>query len=329
MKHILIRMAFLFMLGIAPALSAGEREISIGYFPSITHAHALIAQNMEAEGKGWFEERLPGVKLKWVGFNAGPSAMEALFAKAVDISYVGPGPVLNAFIRSNGGVAVIAGAVRGGSGLVVQADSSLSVPGDFRGKRIATPQLGNTQDIACRHWLTRGGLKVTMAGGDATVVPSSNPDILTLFALGRVDAAWTVEPWLSRLEMEAGGRVAYMEPAESSLTTVLSTGKAFLDSDPELVQAFADAHRELTQRFMRLRMFLFPSIRASIFAFSAGAAAANRLSWESSPDLSSPTPGRYCAPISRSTVPIATVCSCFRTRRCFPGRMCWEICSTA
>ncbi len=247
MKFFLFHIAFLFALGATPVLAAGEREVSVGYFPNITHAHALIAQNMAMEGKGWFEERLPGVTVNWVSFNAGPSAMEALFAKAVDITYVGPGPVLNAFIRSRGGVVVVAGAVRGGAGLVVPNDSSLAAPADFRGKHIATPQLGNTQDIACRQWLIQGGLKVTMTGGDAVVVPSSNPAILTLFTLGQVDAAWTVEPWLSRLEMEAGGRVAYMEPAEKSLTTVLAAGKALLDSEPELVRAFSDAHGELTE----------------------------------------------------------------------------------
>lgn len=242
----LFRFAFCIVISVSSAFAAEERQISVGYFPNITHAHALVAQNMAAEGKGWFEERIPGLSIRWVSFNAGPSAMEALFAKAVDITYVGPGPVLNASIRSNGGVVVIAGAVRGGAGLVVPKGSALNAPADFMGKRIATPQLGNTQDIACRHWLTQAGLRVTMTGGDAVVVPASNPDILTLFTLGEVDAAWTVEPWLSRLEMEAGGRVAYMEPAEESITTVLSTGRDFLDADREFVRAFADAHRELT-----------------------------------------------------------------------------------
>lgn len=251
MKAFSLRMLVLctlcFVLAAASARAAEERRISVGYFPNITHAHALVAQNMAAGGKGWFEERIPGLSIRWVSFNAGPSAMEALFAKAVDITYVGPGPVLNAFIRSNGGVNVIAGAVRGGAGLVVQKDSTLSVPTDFAGKRIATPQLGNTQDIACRHWLTQAGLKVTMTGGDAAVVPASNPDILTLFTLGEVDAAWTVEPWLSRLEMEANGRVAYMEPMKESITTVLSAGRDILAADPELVRAFTAAHAELTQ----------------------------------------------------------------------------------
>lgn len=246
MKNSLRGALFLFVLSCA-SFAAEERQIAVGYFPNITHAHALVAQNMAAEGKGWFEERIPGLAIRWVSFNAGPSAMEALFAKAVDITYVGPGPVLNASIRSGGGVVVLSGAVRGGAGLIVPKDSPLALPADFKGKRIATPQLGNTQDIACRHWLTQAGLRVTMTGGDATVVPASNPDILTLFALGEVDAAWTVEPWLSRLEMEVGGRVAYMEPTEESITTVLSAGRELIESDPGFIRAFAAAHRELTR----------------------------------------------------------------------------------
>jgi NitT/TauT family transport system substrate-binding protein len=232
--------------GGAVGADGGEKTLRVGFFPNLTHAHALIAQNLAAEGRGWFEARLPGVAVSWHSFNAGPSAMEALFAKAVDLTYVGPNPVLNAFLRARGGVAVLAGAVRGGAGLVVPAGSSLSRPADFKGKRIATPQLGNTQDIACRYWLTEAGLKVTMTGGDVSLIPVANPSILPLFVKGDVDAAWTVEPWVSRLEMEAGGRLVYEEPAATSLTTVLSVSAALAGAEPDLVRRFAGAHRELT-----------------------------------------------------------------------------------
>lgn len=230
-----------------PLAGAAEKTIRLGYFPNLTHAHALIAQNMAAEGRPWFESRLPGVAIEWQPFNAGPSAMEAIFAKAVDFSYVGPSPVLNSYIRSKGGVRVISGAVRGGAGLVVPQGSSLAAPDDFRGKSIATPQLGNTQDIACRSWLTQAGLKVTMTGGDATIIPTANPAILPLFVRGEVDAAWTVEPWLSRLEMEAGAKLIFAEPAETSITTVLSVAEEYAEAEPELVAALAAAHRELTE----------------------------------------------------------------------------------
>ena len=246
MKFKLLAVLLICLFISSPALGA-KKSLRIGYFPNLTHAQALIAQNMAAEGRGWFESRLPGVELSWHSFNAGPSAMEAVFANAVDLTYVGPNPVLNAYLRARGGVAVVSGAVRGGAGLVVPADSSLAEPADFKGKRIATPQLGNTQDIACRYWLSQAGLKVTMTGGEVSLIPVPNPSILPLFVRGEVDAAWTVEPWVSRLEMEAGGRLVYAEPAETSLTTVLAVNVARAEADPELFRQFAEAHRELTE----------------------------------------------------------------------------------
>jgi NitT/TauT family transport system substrate-binding protein len=245
MTKLFLTMLALCLFFASPAIG-GEKILRVGFFPNLTHAHALIAQNFAAEGQGWFEARLPGAAITWHSFNAGPSAMEALFAKAVDLTYVGPNPVLNAYLRARGGVSVVAGAVRGGAGLVVPAGSSLARPADFKGKRIATPQLGNTQDIACRFWLSRAGLKVTMAGGDVSIVPVANPGILPLFVKGEVDAAWTVEPWVSRLEMEAGGRLMYAEPAETSLTTVLSANAAWAEAEPDLLRQFTEAHRELT-----------------------------------------------------------------------------------
>ncbi len=247
MNKFFILLGAILILLAAPSAWAQDKIVRIGYFPNITHAQALIAQNMAAEGRGWFESRGPGVRIEWQPFNAGPSAMEALFAGAVDLSYVGPNPVLNAHIRSRGGVRVVAGAVRGGAGLVVPQDSPLAKPGDFRGKTIATPQLGNTQDIACRSWLTQAGLRVTMTGGDAAIVPTANPTILPLFVRGEVDAAWTVEPWVSRLEMEGGGKLIYAEPAETSLTTVLSAAEKYAEAEPETLVALAAAHRELTE----------------------------------------------------------------------------------
>jgi NitT/TauT family transport system substrate-binding protein len=243
---------FISALCLGLALTAGPafgqaKTLRVGFFPNVTHAQALIAQNLAAEGRGWFETRLPGVKITWHSFNAGPSAMESMFAKAIDLAYVGPNPVLNAYLRARGGVAVVAGAVRGGAGLVVPADSSLSQPLDFKGKRIATPQLGNTQDIACRWWLSQAGLKVTMTGGEVKIIPVANPGILPLFVQGEIDAAWTVEPWVSRLEMEAGGKLVYSEPAETSLTTVLSASVEYKEREAELVRKFTEAHRELTE----------------------------------------------------------------------------------
>ncbi len=227
-------------------VAAEELRVTMGYFPNITHAHALIAQNMASRGEGWFEARIPGLRLEWVSFNAGPSAMEALFAKAVDITYVGPNPALNAYARSNSsGLHVVSGAVRGGAALVVPKNSSLAAPRDFMGKRVATPQLGNTQDIACRNWFLQTGLQVTMTGGDVQIIPTANPSIFDLFSTGEIDAAWTVEPWVSRLELEAGGKIAYSEPPDISLTTLLVSGSDFAAAQPDIVQKIVAAHEEL------------------------------------------------------------------------------------
>src|SRR3982750_865150 len=149
------------------ASARSETVIRVGHFPNITHAQALVAHNLSRQGKGWFEEKLGGgLKIEWFVYNAGPSAMEAVFAQSIDLTYVGPGPALNAYTKANGAeIRLIAGAANGGAGLVIQADGNLKTSSDFRGKKIATPQLGNTQDISCRAWLTDGGLKITQLGG--------------------------------------------------------------------------------------------------------------------------------------------------------------------
>jgi len=230
----------------ALSLRAGEDlVVRVGFFPNITHAQALVASSMSREGKGWFESRLgQPVRLEWLVYQAGSSAMEGLFTKAIDWSYVGPSPVVNAHIRANGkDVRVAAGSMRGGEALVVRGDA-IQTPAEFLGKTVATPQLGNTQDVECRAWLKNHGFRVTLTGGDVKVIPTANPDMLPLFQQGKIDAAWTVEPWVTRLVNEAGGRVFHANP--EGLTTVLSARVGFLESHPELARAFVQAHRELT-----------------------------------------------------------------------------------
>ena len=224
---------------------SAETKIRVGHFPNITHAQGVIAHAMTRQGKGWFEQRLGSdVKIEWFVYNAGPSAMEAIFANSIDLTYVGPGPALNAYTKAQGAeIRLIAGAANGGTGLVVQPDQNLNAPADFRGKKIATPQLGNTQDISCRAWLSEGGLKITQLGGDAQVIPTQNPDQLALSKQKKIDAVWTVEPWLTRLEHEAGGKVLVDE--KDAATTVLVSSVKFLQQR-ELLKKFAQAHAELT-----------------------------------------------------------------------------------
>jgi len=234
------------LLGLNAPVQA-ESTVRFGHFPNVTHVQALVAHHLSRQGKGWFEERLgPGVKIDWYIYNAGPSAMEAVFANSIDVTYVGPSPAINAYAKSNGAeVRIVAGAANGGAALVVQPDSGIKTGADFRGKRIATPQLGNTQDVACRAWLSAQGLKITQLGGDAQVLPTPNPDQLLLFSQKKLDAVWTVEPWVSRLEREAGG-VVFLEEKDS-VTTVLVSSVKFQKEQGELLRKLIAAHKELTQ----------------------------------------------------------------------------------
>jgi NitT/TauT family transport system substrate-binding protein len=185
------------------------------------------------------------VEIQWFTYNAGPSAMEAMFAGSLDLTYVGQGPALNAHFKSNGQeVRVIAGAANAGAALVVKPDSSIKTAADFRGKKIATPQLGNTQDISCRAWLKAQGFKVTQTGGDVRVLPTNNPDQLALLQNGGVDAVWTVEPWVTRLEREAKARV-FLEDKDVITTWLVSSVK-FLGSQRDLAKKIVAANAELT-----------------------------------------------------------------------------------
>lgn len=235
----------LVLLAVAVPLRAGQ-VLRVGYFPNVTHAQGIIGSHSTREKHGWFEQRLgPDVTIQWFPFNAGPSAMEAIFAGSIDLTYVGPNPALNAFIRSRGDeIRVLAGAAEGGAALVVPGDGRIAQPGHFRGLKLATPQLGNTQDVAARAWLKKQGYKITLTGGDVSVVPTANADQFQLFSQGKIDAVWTVEPWVSRLEAEAGGKIVLEQT--DAVTTVLVSSVKFLKANPGLVEKFRAAHVELT-----------------------------------------------------------------------------------
>ena len=148
-----------FLLG---ALAWGQTVIRVGAFPNITHPQAMVGKN-----NGWFQKAMgPHVRIEWKSFNAGPSAMEALFAGAIDMTYIGPNPAISGYVRSNGeALRIVAGATSGGAALVVRNDSGILKPEDFHGKKIASPQMGNTQDVALRAWLKANGMKTTDKGG--------------------------------------------------------------------------------------------------------------------------------------------------------------------
>jgi NitT/TauT family transport system substrate-binding protein len=237
----------LILCGAQIALAQNKIVVRFGHFPNITHAQGVIAHALSRQDESWFEKRLgPNVEIQWFTYNAGPSAMEAIFAGSLDVTYVGPSPALNAHFKSNGEeIRVISGAANGGAALVVRADSPIKTPADFRGKRIATPQLGNTQDISCRAWLKAHGFKVTLTGGDVLVIPTANPDQLSLLQRGSVDAVWTVEPWVTRLEREAKARI-FLEDKDT-ITTWLVSSATFLRDHRDMVKKIAAANVELTR----------------------------------------------------------------------------------
>jgi NitT/TauT family transport system substrate-binding protein len=221
--------------------------IRAGHFPNITHSQAVIS-----EANGWFEKALSGkAKIEWKIFNAGPSAIEAIFANALDIAYIGPNPAISGYVRSQGqALKIVAGATSGGAALVVRGDVQIQTPQDFRGKKVASPQLGNTQDVALRAWLAEHGMQTTEKGGDVRVIPIANADQLTLFAKKEIDAAWAPEPWASRLVHEAGGRLFLDErtlwPNRRFVTTHLIISTKFLREHRDLVKQWVRAHVELT-----------------------------------------------------------------------------------
>ncbi len=220
----------------AKAAAAAPVDLRLGYFPNVTHAPALIG----IEG-GFFQQKLAKtVTLKPQSFNAGPDVVTAIFAGALDASFIGPGPSISAFQKSNGdAIRIVAGAASGGAFLVVKP--SITKPADLKGKKIASPQLGNTQDIALRTWLkTKGFTTDTSGGGDVSVVPEDNALTLTAFQGGQIDGAWVPEPWATRMVKEGGGKILVDErdlwPAGKFLTTDLIVRKAFLAEHPDVVR---------------------------------------------------------------------------------------------
>jgi len=252
MKKIAARFALLASFWMIAASFAGAQQkptvIRVGYFPNITHGQALVGR-----ANGQFEKALGlNVQIEWKAFNAGPSAIEALFANAIDLTFVGPNPAVTGYVRSQGAaVRVIAGAASGGASLVVLEASGIKTVSDFHGKRIATPQQGNTQDVALRSWLRANGMKPREKGGDVQVLPIANADQLTLFLKGQLDAAWAPEPWASRLVREGGGKIFIDErdlwPNHQFVITDLIVSPKFLKEHPDVVKNFLRAHVELTE----------------------------------------------------------------------------------
>lgn len=232
--------------------TAGPEEpvrIRVGFFPNITHSQAIIGLR-----NGDFQKSLgPNVTIETRVFNAGPSVIEALFAGELDLSYIGPNPTINGYIKSGGeALRVVAGSTSGGAVLVVQPDFNFTGPRDMEGKVFASPQYGNTQDVALRYYIVNGGLELAEKGGSVKVMPMANPDILTLFLKKEIDGAWVPEPWGARLILEGNGKLAVDErdlwPGGQFVTSNIIVSTRFLKEHPDLVKKWLSAHVDVTRR---------------------------------------------------------------------------------
>ncbi len=233
-----------------PSTQASQtKTLRIGYFPNINHAQAVIGLN-----NGDFQKILGNdVKVETFVFNAGPSATEAILAKRIDATYVGPNPAINGYIVTGGkDIRIVSGAASGGASFVVRNDSGINSAVDLGGKKFASPQLGNTQDISLRKYIQDNGYNTVDKGGNVTVLPVSNSDILTLFLKKDIDGAWVPEPWATRLIKEAGGKILVDErdlwpPEGKFVTSNIVVRTDYLNENPETVKKLLDAHVNQTQ----------------------------------------------------------------------------------
>lgn len=217
--------------------------LRLGYFANVTHAPALVARQLLL-----FEGLLgkEGTTVEYSTFNAGPTVIEAMKGGALDCSYIGPNPAVAGFVSTQGQLLrVVSGATSGGAQLVV--NPSINSVADLRGKKIATPQLGNTQDVALRAYLKENGFATSVAGaGDVLIIPTENAQSLTLFRRGDIDGAWVPEPWASRMVLEGGAKVLVDEktlwPNQQFVTTHIICSKAFLDKYPGTVRTLLQAN---------------------------------------------------------------------------------------
>jgi NitT/TauT family transport system substrate-binding protein len=227
--------------------STTANVVRIGYFPNINHAQAVIGL-----GTGDFQKELGDVKVETQIFNAGPSAIEALFANQIDVAYVGPNPAINGYIKSDGeALRIISGTTSGGAVFVVRNDVEINSVDDFSGKKFSSPQLGNTQDVALRAYLLANGYKTTENGGNVQVIPAKNPDILTLMIKKEIDGAWVPEPWGAKLVKETNSRIFLDErdlwPQGKFVTAHIISSTKYLQNHPQVIKKLLAAHVEKTQ----------------------------------------------------------------------------------
>ena len=235
--------------GIASDLSkeTSENTLRVAFFPNIGHAIPIVGME-----RGIFENNLGNATtIETKLFDSGPQVIESLFAKSIDLAYVGPGPAINGFLKSEKhDVIILSGAASGGASFVVHPNSQINSVEDFAGKRIVAPQIGNTQDVSLRNYLSENGLKPHEKGGSVVVLNLPNPDIYTLFTKGEIDAAWVPEPWATILVQELDGKRLFYEeelwPEEKFASVLLIGRKEYVEANPNLVESWLESHQQTT-----------------------------------------------------------------------------------
>ena len=222
-----------------------ENKIRVAYFPNISHAVPIIGME-----KGTFQDQIGNnTVIESMLFDAGPQVIESIFAGSLDIAYVGPGPAINGFLKSeNHNVKILSGAASGGASFIVHPDSKINSVADFGGKRIAAPQIGNTQDISLRNYLSENGLKPAEKGGSVIVLNIPNPDIYTLFAKGDIDAAWVPEPTATILVQQLNGTRLFNEeelwPDNRFASVLLIAREEYVNQNPDVINKWLEAHQQ-------------------------------------------------------------------------------------
>ncbi len=222
-----------------------ENKIRVAYFPNINHAVPIIGME-----KGTFENQIGNnTVIEPILFDAGPQVIESIFAGSIDIAYVGPGPAINGFLKSeNHNVKILSGAASGGASFIVHPNSKIESVADFEGKRIAAPQIGNTQDISLRNYLSENGLKPAEKGGSVIVLNIPNPDIYTLFAKGDIDAAWVPEPTATILVQQLDGKRLFNEeelcPDNRFASVLLIAREEYVKQNPDVINKWLEAHKQ-------------------------------------------------------------------------------------
>ena len=234
-------------IGIASDLSkeTSEKTLRIAFFPNIGHAIPIVGME-----KGIFESNLGNATtIETKLFDSGPQVIESMFAKSIDLAYVGPGPAINGFLKSEEhDVVILSGAASGGASFIVHQNSQINSVDDFAGKRIAAPQIGNTQDVSLRNYLSENGLKPYEKGGSVIVLNIPNPDIYILFTKGEIDAAWVPEPWATILVQELDGKRLFYEEElwpEKRFASVLLIGRQeYVEANSKDVEKWIESHQQ-------------------------------------------------------------------------------------